>query len=298
MNKNLLVGFWSPYHGQTCTTSSLVAVGTYIGITQNIKTLLMHSKFDKSNLENAFLSKHEDIEVLFDETGIDSLQRLAKTNQLTSENFTDYTKTLIKNRLDLLVGTNKASREIYAKILDTLQYILVCAKKCYDLVLCDVNAGIQDEITNKILECVDLIVICLNQNVQVLEAFFTKKEWLPVLDKKKYTILLGNYDRSSKYSARYIKRLFDYSGKIYTIPRNTDFMDAYNDHGVIQYFFANHDTSNKDSDNYFFICEVRNISKWIIQHINIQSDLLEKPVESFSFPKIISKIFTTKWVSR
>lgn len=285
---NILISFWSPYHGQTCTTSNLVAIGTYLGIKYNLKSLLMHSQFEKSNLENAFYSSNDDIEsMLFDENGIDAIERLARTKQLNSENFTDYTKTILNNRLDLLMGTSKKSEIGYEKMIETISYILSCAKSAYDIVLCDVSAGSTNEVTKRTLEMSDLIIVNLNQNLEILKSFFNKNEWHEGLDNKKYIILLGNYDSNSKYTAKYIKRLFNYEDEIFYINRNIDFLDNHNDHTILRFFFSNIDNNRLDN-NFEFMQGISKISARLIEEMKIEEELLKKSLKNSSlFDEII-----------
>jgi hypothetical protein len=292
MKKESLVAFWSPYHGQTCTTSNLVALGTYIGFKYNIKTLLMHSQFKKSNLENAYFHAKDDIEaMLFDESGIDAIERLARTKQLSVSNFVDYTKTLLGGRLDILVGTEKSNEVVFQKILDTIQYILMCAKQTYDLVLCDVNSGTQNAITNKSLELADLIVVNLNQNVEVLGSFFNKEDWLEELDKKEHIILISNYDSNSKYSIKYIKRLFKCDAEIFGVSRNVHFMDHHNDHGVLRYFQGNYDVEKTD-DNFEMMRDLDDISKYVLDFLKFDINLIDKPIDNKSITKkLLASVF-------
>lgn len=80
--KSLLVGVWSPFHGQTCNTSNAVAIAVRMAVTRTFKTLLMHNSTNKSNLENAFfadIANNNTISNIFDESGMDALMKLART---------------------------------------------------------------------------------------------------------------------------------------------------------------------------------------------------------------------------
>ena len=178
--KNILVSFWSPFHGQTCTTSNAVAVGTYISITHKLKILLMNNLIHKSNMESAFLLNDDDDTAIFDDSGIDSLMKLAFSSKLSPENISDYSKILIPNRLELLIGTSKTRQNDLNKLSDVIKYIATCAKETYDIIICDTNASLHGDLSIKMLDISDIVIINLNQNIEVLKSYFHKIEWHPV----------------------------------------------------------------------------------------------------------------------
>jgi hypothetical protein len=283
MKKAVLAVFWSPFHGQTGQTSNLAALGTYIGIKYNIRTLLMHSQFTKSNLENAFFNQGGDaLEALFDEKGIDALERLAMTRQLSSANFTDYTTVILSERLEILNGTSRKIADTDERMADTLPYILSCAKQSYDLILLDVNSGMGSKLTGIALNYADLIIVNLNQNMEVLKAYFKAEDIGPLSADKERLVLLGNYDRNSKYNARYIRRIFNYEDEIYAIPRNTAFMDEYNDHNVLRYIFANYEVDSWDGSHEFMEM-LEAVSKRIVEVHGINVSGLVKPLRQKTF---------------
>jgi len=235
--KSVLIGVWSPFHGQTCNTSNAVAIAARMAITRTFKTLLMHNTINKSNMENAFFSdtstNNEDMSSVFDESGIDALMKLAKTSQLCPANFKDYANILIPDRMEILLGTRKdGTQEL---MTEQINYILNCAKEAYNFVIMDINAG-HSELSLKTLDLVDMLIISLNQNMEVLRTYFERKEWNSVLENKPHMLVLGNYDEKSTYDIERIRKEFNYYGEIYPIYRNVKFMDSFNNHKVLDYF--------------------------------------------------------------
>lgn len=291
MKNNILVSFWGPRHGQAGQTTNAVALATYMGIMYNVKTLIMHSQHEMSNMESAYFEKVEDLQsILFDETGIDAIERLAMTRQLTPDNFSDYTKNLIENRLDILVGTTKQSLASFEGMADSIQYILTCARQKYDLTICDLSAGHGFDITNKALETSDVVVINLNQNMEMLRFYFENREWHPGLKDKKIVLLLGNYELESVFSKNYISKVFGVTDKVYAIPRNVHLMDYYNKHEIIKFFIANHDVDVNDSNDPL-ISELRELSLCILKELKLDAKYVEKPMEQVSLMGSFFEIF-------
>ena len=245
-----MIAFWSPFQGQTGQTLSMAAVGSCLGINYSISTLLMHTHFLRSNLENAFLPPNKDVKSqMFNERGIDAVVKLARTKQLSEKNLTDYTTALIPGRLEILTGTNKSFSESSTRLLDSLSYIITCAKQSFNLIVCDLNSGLNSEITEIMLKNADFVVVCLNQNLELLKDFFDRQSIHPEIQNHKYSVLLGNYHSESIYTASYIKKLFKYKNEVFITPRNSDLMDAHNGHDLLKYFFTNKDVSGRNANH-------------------------------------------------
>lgn len=267
-----LVAFWGPYHGQVGTTSNVVCASTMIGLEYEIKTLIAHTHYKKSRLESSFIKEEEKLALLdFQDTGIDALERLARSNHLTRDNIFYYTHALLgEHRLDMLNGTSKPTEEIYENINDVIPQIIETAKSYYDLTLVDINSGSRNVLSKKVLSLADLIVVNLNQNLSLLEEYFNGHDIPEELRDKKTIFVLGQYDQNSKYTVRNITKRFAIKDKIYVIPHNTEFMDACNDKDVLEYFKRNQ-RLRKDHNNYYFIQEVRSFVMGILEVLGIDA---------------------------
>lgn len=288
---SVLVGVWSPFHGQTCNTSNAVAIATRMAVNRTFKTLMMHNTINKSNMENAFFSDtviDDNISSVFDESGIDAMMKLAKTGQLSPSSFRDYANILIEDRLELLLGTVRKDGSSQELMLEQIQYIVNCARKAYNFVILDINAG-YGELSLKTLELADVLMISLNQNMEVLRTYFDRKEWHPVLENKPHMLLLGNYDEKSEFSIERIRKEFDYYGEIYPIPRNVKFMDSYNQHKVLDYFTAVPASKKKSNgDESTFFKSIDEIIKKIIYLSNLDDLSTYNPLEQKT---IFDKLF-------
>ena len=102
------VAFWGPVHGQVATTSNMLAVAATIGSEFMTKTLISHTHWSHSTLERAFLkdtSLSENSLVNFTDIGLDALARFSRSRKLEPEMVKDYTHEIVKERLDMLFGT-------------------------------------------------------------------------------------------------------------------------------------------------------------------------------------------------
>ncbi|GAA0853873.1 chromosome partitioning protein ParA [Paenibacillus glucanolyticus] len=270
------VAFWGIRDGQVATTSNLIATATNIGMNTPIKTLITHTHWRKTTLENSY-KKPVDSNHLshsFTDYGIDALERLAKSNRLTPESIRDNTTPLIKGHLDMLYGTTKPDQDFHEQLIQAVPAILRNAENYYDLTLIDVPSGVTNELTKTVLQESDLVVVCLNQNLTVLNSFFENKEYPEILNQKEHLFVLGKYDDQSKYSVKNIQRKYRLKNKIYTVPHCSSFLDATNDSNVLDFFLRNRHISSSHENSSFF-AEVNKLSRAISAKLDLKLGRLE-----------------------
>jgi len=263
------IAFWGPLHGQVGTTSNTIAAGAALGTVTSLKTLISHTHWTHSTLERAFLknvSLYDSSFVKFTDVGLDALARYAKSRKLEPDIVKDYTHPIIKDRLDLLYGTTKNDEDA-VELIHVINDILNNANKYYDLTLVDVNSGSLNLLTRAVVQSSDLVVVCLNQNTSVLERYFGG-EWDEFLGDKPYLIVLGQYDRDVHNTYSNISRKYKHKAPIYTVPRCSAFLNAYNESAVMEFFMRNRQLSKRNENN-FFIEEVRRLVQGICTHCGI-----------------------------
>ncbi len=264
------VAFWSTVHGQTTTTSNTVAIACMIALEYRLRTLVTHNHYEKSTLETSLLDKiylRTELTELKD-TGIDALSRFIKFNALDKESILSYSTTILRGRLDLLMGTKNANKDLYLSDLNgVIEIILNSVKEYYDLVLVDVAAG-DNELSSKILSQADLIVVNLNQNTAVLEDFFqTRYNEL----KEKCFFLISMYDEASKNHLKNIRRKYKIKDNIAVLPYCRAFADACNEGKAVDYFMKNL-KADEDDLQYPFMTEVRNSVIGLLKQLNIDTN--------------------------
>lgn len=264
------IAFWSNVHGQTATTCNMVATALIAALEYRLKILVTHNHFEKSGLETSLIDrKYLKTELTeLSDTGIDALSRFIKFNKVDKENIVNYTTTLIRNKLDLLMGTTNTSRELYMNDLnDVIDLILSSAQEYYDLILIDVSSG-KNELSSKILEHSKLIVVNLNQNIAVLDDFF--ENYGSNIDK--CVFLIGRYDSDSRLNLKNIKRRYNIKREMSVIPYNVEFSDACSEGRVID-FFTKNIGAKKNDNNYYFMQETRNALESLLSNAGIDTNL-------------------------
>jgi MinD-like ATPase involved in chromosome partitioning or flagellar assembly len=175
----------------------------------------------------------------------------------------DYTLPLLKDRLDLLPGSNKPDKTFIPAMKEVLQPLLDTAKRYYDLTLIDGGSGTGSGWTQALLKNADLAVVSLNQNRFVLERFFQQQDGF-LKETKQIILVLGRYDRHSGQTAKNTARKHKASVPLYPVPHHAGFMDASQDGRAIDFMFRNRSVPG-DHENHFFMQSVRVLVQAVIE---------------------------------
>lgn len=266
-----IISFWGTENSaQLATTSTATAVASMLSIKYPYKTLITQTHYGDMSLESSFfnmdkLGSKGNLDI--SDTGVDALDRLLRSNKLTPENISNYAKSILKGRLELLYGSFKNDKDSYARILETFPLIIDYASQFYDIVLVDLNKGYDSSEVNQILQKSDLIVLSMSQNRQMLKKIFKSMDTLKILQEKTIIPVLGRYDRFSIYGTKNISRSFNFRKPIYTIPYNTQFFDACNEGKALEFFIANANANIAYDRNGFFLSETATLVDAIIESI-------------------------------
>lgn len=269
-----IVTFWSNGKEETAKTMSIVAVATNMAIEHNYRILLMSTNYNDYSLENCFWEpQKEKTQKMYQpgmgpkrlniDSGIEGLAKVITANRATPEIITNYTKIVFKNRLEVLLGIKSKSYDEYERLRSLYSEILKVAKNYYDLIFVDVNKGFDNEFIKEILQMSDLIITNLSQRLQIVNSFMEIRENEKMFKKRNNIILIGRYDKFSKYNAKNIARYMNYKGDIAVIPYNTLFFEACNE-GKTADFFLRFKTVSENDKNAVFIKEVNKASEMII----------------------------------
>lgn len=269
------VSFWSPQASQTGTTSLLASVASVIALDHDYTNLMLSANYMDDSLETSFINVGKlkaRSTIDFTDVGLDALERLIKSNKISVENLVDYTTPILKGRLDLMFGSQKNSIETYNKILDLMPGVLKCASTVYDISFVDITSCEPDEKTMKILGQSDVIVVNVSQSMKKLEDFFEITMKSDLLKEKKFLLVIGRYDRYSKFNAKNLSKYFKYKGKIFTLPYNTQFFDMQNDHRALEFFIKYLNVVPSDR-NGFFVSEVKSLAEEILANVSSSADI-------------------------
>jgi hypothetical protein len=222
------VTLWSPVHGQTATTANTVAISVMTALIYNIKTMITHTHFNKNTLEATLLDKSflkSDLVDLTD-TGMDAITRNFKLSRTDPDMIKNYTTTILKNRLDILIGTQTPNRDIYMQGMEeNIQKIIEAVEKSYQLAFVDLSSGIS-ALSQKLMDKSDLIIINLCQNLHILDDFFKNDVLIKYFAGKNCFYVISRYDVNSRLNLKAIKKRYGIKRNLFSIPYCSEFSDA------------------------------------------------------------------------
>lgn len=277
-----IVTFWSNGKEETAKTLSVAAIATNMAIEHNYKILLLSTNYNDDTLEDCFFEKKKPKKSLLQlappgavvefDNGIEGLSKAIKSNKATPELISNYTKIVFKDRLDVLLSIKSGSYDEYVRLRDIYPDILQVANQYYDLIFVDINKGLDSEFIRGILKTSDLVITNLTQRIKIIDDFMRIREKEKFFLKKNNMILIGRYDRFSKYTAKNIARYMNIKEEINVIPYSTLFFEACNE-GKVADFFLRYRTIDPTDRNATFIKEVNKVTENIdfkLQELKMQ----------------------------
>lgn len=257
--------------GQTGTSASIAAITSMLALEEKGKLLIMHAQHKNRDLEYAFLEKEylNQVNQLFKDTGMDGVYRFSNLKNKAENSISRYTTNLIKNRLDLLIGSQNTNKALFEKeFFESYRFINNNYTNEYRAVIIDAG-GCSPELQEQLLREADLVVITLNQSLHLLEDFF--EHTYPNLKKECY-FLIGNYNNNSRYSIKYIEKAFKIKAHIGGICYNREFADAFSEGKTLEFIIRNVENDKQDY-NYNFIRQLKAAAKDISQAIKAKEEL-------------------------
>lgn len=265
-----VVTFWSNGKEETAKTLSIAAIATNMAIEHNYKILLLSTNYNDDTLENCFWEKPKPKKSMIDlappgavvefDNGIEGLAKAIKANKATPELISNYTKIVFKDRLDVLLSIKSGSYDEYQRLRDIYPDILQAANQYYDLIFVDINKGLDSEFIRDILKSSDLIITNITQRIKIIDDFMAIKEKEKIFSKNNNMLLIGRYDRFSKYTAKNIARYMNTKQEINVIPYSTLFFEACNE-GKVADFFLRFRTIDESDRNAIFLKEVKKVTE-------------------------------------
>ena len=260
-----IVTFYNSSLEQTGKTMSLAAIATYMAIEHNnrilvvsttnredpLKTCFWQEKKKKRNL--GIFGPNAALEV---QNGVEGLARIIRSNKITPDIITNYTKVILKDRFEVLLGCEEPPSD-GTKIEPLYPSIIKSANQYYDLVFVDLDENVDEESRNTIIHDSDIVVINMSQRLRSINKFNELKQKNQLLTSKKALILIGRYDKFSKYNSKNISRYLGEKNQVLTIPYNTLFFEATEEAGVPNLFLKFRKNIDPEDRNAFFIQEVK-----------------------------------------
>lgn len=259
------IAFWSPVHGQAKISSNICAIAIASSIMNDgSNNIITESDGHSKSLRVALTGKSDfSKKVIVDNIGMTAVINFTYTASLNDMALNSCSINLMSS-LSYIPGISNTQKKLYKNYDDKLKISINKMDTLCDNLFVDVGA-FRNELTLDITRNADIIVVCLPQNVNLINKFF-KGFSSYGLDSKKIVYVIGAYDDCSSYSIKNIMRMYDEINRhnFGVIPYNIEFSDAFNDGNVVEFIRKNYSCSKND-DNYFFISSVKKCVDLIFQ---------------------------------
>lgn len=270
-----IVTFYNSSVEQTGKTMSIAAIATYMAIEHNYRILVISTTNREDALKRCFWEekkKKKNLGIfgpnaaLEVETGVEGLARVIRSNKISPDIITNYTKVVFKDRFEILLGCEYPPSD--GTVIESMYpNIIKSANQYYDLVFVDLDENVNEEIRKTIIYDSDIVVINMSQRLKSINKFKELKEKNQLLAFKKALILIGRYDKFSKYSVKNISRYLGEKNQVLTIPYNTLFFEATEEAGVPDLFLRFRKNLDSEDRNAFFIEEIKRASENIVYRL-------------------------------
>ncbi|MFQ9264119.1 MAG: hypothetical protein ACLR44_03345 [Clostridia bacterium] len=263
-------------------TMSLVAIATYMAINYNEKILVISTTNKEDKIKSCYFEEQQvkklrlglfgdKTSTIDTESGIEGIAKMVRSNKLTPEVITNYTRVVFKDRLEIILGyqpkEEKQADIDVTEIDEEYPNLISIAKMYYDRILVDLDNNLSEELRQRIVDHSDLVIVNTSQNLNSIKKLKTKKENSPLLQSSKTLILVGRYDKFSTYNAKNITRFLGEKNQVLTIPYNTLLFEASNEAGVPDLFLRLKRISDIDDRNAIFMQEVKRATENIIYRL-------------------------------
>lgn len=269
-----VITFVNNIQEETGKTMSLVAIATYMAIEHNNKILVISTTNKEDKIRSCFFEEQqvkklrrgifgENRATLDTESGIEGIAKVARSNKLTPEMITNYTRVVFKDRLEIILGRDEKEKSIEVDGIEQKEIneeyieLISVASMYYDRVFVDLDDNISEDVKEKILKISDLVVVNTSQNYNSIKKLKKNKEDSELLKSPKTLVLVGRYDKYSKYNSKNITRYLEEKNQVLTMPYNTLYFEATNEAGVPDLFLRFRKLSDSEDRNAIFIEEVK-----------------------------------------
>ena len=270
-----IITFKSNEIKETAQTLSIAAVATQMAIEHNVKILVVSTNFKDTTLEECFweVGKKAPVASIFGknvnvgiESGVEGLMRVLASNKTSPEIVRNYSKIILRDRLDLLPSPTVTDYVDYQNIATAYPDILQVANRYYDIILVDLCKRMPSSLAENIIQMSDIVVVNMTQRLKSIDDFIELREENEFYRRKNIMLLIGRYDAFSKYNVKNISRYMKEKKLVNVIPYNKLFFEACSESKIIDFFLKLRNLDENDR-NYLFIKEVSNMVGAIIYKI-------------------------------
>lgn len=254
-----IITFWNTAREQTGQTTSAIATATNMAIQQNLKILLIDTSLNDNTMKNCFWYEKPNILSgifganvnLVNQNGIEGLDRIVRSNKITPDLVKDYTKVVLKGRLEVLLGLT-GTEEQYKELCKQYLEIILAANQYYNLVIVDLAKEMDKVLQKEILKKSDIIIPIISQKKETIQEnikYFTK---VPDVGINKAIFTIGKYNEKSRYNIKNISRNMAKAQNSVNITniisQNTLLFDAAQDGNIVDLFLDFSRLKGKDEN--------------------------------------------------
>ena len=262
-----IITFRSDEQKETGQSLSVAAIAAQMAIEHNYKILIVSTSFKEQTLEGCFWemdkSSNKSQTNLGLDSGIEGLIRVLSSNKTSSEIVKNYSKTILRDRLDMLWAPRTDDYNQYLQICSQYPEILRTADRYYDLIFVDLSRRMRKIEKETIINISDVVIVNLIQRLKTINEFIELKETNDFFKRRNVMVLMGRYDCESKYNAKNITRYMKERKLILTVPYNTLYFEACSEGKVIDFLLKFKSIDETDKNN-VFIKEINRINENII----------------------------------
>lgn len=277
-----IITFKSNETKETGQTLSIAAVATQMAIEHNYKILVVSTNFKDQTLENCFWKVGKTTNELLNkdrkasvgiESGVEGLMRVIASNKTSPEIVKNYSKIILRDRLDILPSPITEEYSEYADILSKYPEMLQLANRYYDIILIDLSKKMPKQCEESIIQLSNIVIVNLTQKLKSIDDFIELRENDEFYKRKNIMLLIGRYDNFSKYNVKNITRYMREKKEVGVTPYNTLFFEACAEGKIIDFFLKLKNIDETDR-NYLFIKEVdKNVKEIIYKLQELQMKL-------------------------
>lgn len=270
-----IITFKSNELKETGQTLSLVATATQMAIEHNYKILIVSTNYRDQTLENCFWELDKLNKPIINingraavgvDSGIEGLIRILVSNKTSPEIVKNYSKTVLRDRLDVILSTNTENYQDYIQICSKYPEVLQMANRYYDLVFVDLSKKMGKQEADNISNISDVVVVNITQRLKSIDDFIELRQNDDYYKRKNIMLLIGRYDAHSKYNVKNVTRYMKEKKQVLAIPYNTLFFEACSEGKVIDYFLKLKNIDENDR-NHSFISEINRANDSIIYRL-------------------------------
>lgn len=265
-----VISFWSGEKKQSGQTLSMIAIATHMAIEHNARILIVDATYKDDTVERCFwkvgvkgLTSSLNKGKLDIASGAEGLVSAVASNKATPEIIPNYTKVVLKNRLDILCGLKTPIPEEFEKSLMLYKDLLKTADKYYDLVFVDLQKTMKNETTQAILKNSQLIVYTFPQNLKLIDSYIECVNSEEIFKNVMNLPLMTNVDEDSKYNTKNATRYISAKSELPVILHNSNFMESACEAGVANLFLKTRLSKSANDKNFEFVKSVDKVCRAI-----------------------------------